>query len=168
MARRVRPRAPRATATGRGCLEGTPRDRACPALLGIFGAGSDTAGALLLAAGDNPERLRSEAAFAKLTGVSPVQASSGNTTRHRLNRGGDRHANAALHRIVLVQLRWRHPPTIDYVARRTAEGRSKREIIWCLKRYVAREVYRALTDVLTTLHSPRDLGASVCKASRAA
>jgi transposase len=67
--------------------------------------------------------------------------------RHRLNRGGDRHANAALHRIVLVRLRWRHPATIDYVARRTAEGRSKREIIRCLKRYVAREVYRALTDV---------------------
>jgi transposase len=121
--------------------------KACPALVGIFGAGSDTAGALLLAAGDNPERLRSEAAFAKLTGVSPIQASSGKTMRHRLNRGGDRHANAALHRIVLVRLRWRHPPTIDYVARRTAEGRSKREIIRCLKRYVAREVYRALTDV---------------------
>jgi transposase len=120
--------------------------QACPALVGIFGAGSDTAGALLLAAGDNPGRLRSEAAFAKLTGVAPIQASSGKTTRHRLNRGGDRHANAALHRIVLVRLRWHHPPTIDYVARRTAEGRSKREIIRCLKRYVAREVYRALTD----------------------
>jgi transposase len=128
--------------------------KACPALLGIFGAGSDTAGALLLAAGDNPERLRSEAAFAKLTGVSPVQASSGKTMRHRLNRGGDRHANAALHRIVLVRLRWRHPPTIDYVARRTAEGRSKREIIRCLKRYVAREVYRALTDVSADASSP--------------
>lgn len=121
--------------------------KACPSLVGIFGAGSDTAGALLLAAGDNPERLRSEAAFAKLTGVSPVEASSGKTTRHRLNRGGDRHANAALHRIVIVRLRQRHPPTIDYVARRTAEGKSKREIIRCLKRYVAREVYRALTDV---------------------
>jgi transposase len=96
--------------------------QACPALVGIFGAGSDTAGALLLAAGDNPERLRSEAAFAKLTGVSPIQASSGKTMRHRLNRGGDRHANAALHRIVLVRLRWRHPATIDYVARRTAEA----------------------------------------------
>ncbi len=127
---------------------------ACPALVGIFGAGSDTAGALLLAAGDNPERLRSEAAFAKLTGASPVQASSGKTMRHRLNRGGDRHANAALHRIVLVRLRWRHPPTIDYVARRTAEGRSKREIIRCLKRYVAREVYRALTDVPADTSSP--------------
>jgi transposase len=128
--------------------------QASPALVGIFGAGSDTAGALLLAAGDNPERLRSEAAFAKLTGVSPIQASSGKTMRHRLNRGGDRHANAALHRIVLVRLRWRHPPTIDYVARRTAEGRSKREIIRCLKRYVAREVYRALTDVPAGASSP--------------
>jgi transposase len=128
--------------------------QACPSLVGIFGAGSDTAGALLLAAGDNPERLRSEAAFAKLTGVSPIQASSGKTSRHRLNRGGDRHANAALHRIVLVRLRWRHPATIDYVARRTAEGRSKREIIQCLKRYVAREVYRALTDVPADASSP--------------
>ena len=128
--------------------------QACPALVGIFGAGSDTAGALLLAAGDNPERLRSEAAFAKLTGVSPIQASSGKTMRHRLNRGGGRHANAALHRIVLVRLRWRHPPTIDYVARRTAEGRSKRKIIRCLKRYVAREVYRALTDVPADASSP--------------
>jgi len=126
---------------------------ACPALLGIFGAGSDTAGAVLLAAGDNPERLRSEAAFAKLTGVSPVQASSGKTTRHRLNRGGDRHANAALHRIVLVSLRSRHPPTIDYVARRSTEGKSKRQIIRCLKRYVAREVYRTLTDVQADLSS---------------
>jgi transposase len=117
-----------------------------PALLAIFGTGSDTAGALLLAVGDNPERLRSEAAFAKLCGVSPVEASSGKITRHRLNRGGDRHANAALHRIVMVRLRWRHQPTIEYVARRTAEGKSKREIVRCLKRYVAREVYRALAE----------------------
>ena len=85
---------------------------------------------------------RSQNAFA----FGPRIGSSGKTTRHRLNRGGDRHANAALHRIVLVRLRWRLPPTIDYLARRTAEGRSKREIIRCLKRYVAREVYRALTD----------------------
>lgn len=119
---------------------------ACPALLGIFGTGSDTAGALLLAAGDNPERVRSEAAFAKLCGVSPVEASSGKIRRHRLNRGGDRHANAALHTIVMVRLRWRHEPTVEYVARRTAEGKSKREIVRCLKRYVAREVYRALLD----------------------
>jgi hypothetical protein len=99
-----------------------------------------------IAAGDNPRRLRSEAAFAKLCGVSPVEASSGKVIRHRLNRGGDRHANAALHRIVMVRLRWRREPTIDYLARRTAEGKSKREIVRCLKRYVAREVYRALVD----------------------
>jgi transposase len=118
----------------------------CPALLAIFGTGSDTAVALLLAAGDNPERLRSGAAFARLCGVAPVEASSGKIIRHRLNRGGDRHANAALHRIVMVRLRWCHQPTTDYVARRTAEGKSKREIVRCLKRYVAREVYRALVD----------------------
>lgn len=127
--------------------------KACPQLLGIYGTGPDTAGALLLAAGDNPERLRSEAAFAKLCGASPVEASSGKTTRHRLNRAGDRHANAALWRIVMVRLRQRHGPTVDYVKRRTAEGRSKREIIRCLKRYVAREVYRALTDVQTEASS---------------
>jgi len=121
--------------------------KACPQLLDIYGTGPDTAGALLLAAGDNAERLRSEAAFAKLCGVSPVEASSGMTTRHRLNRGGDPHANAALYRIVMVRLRQRHPPTIDYVSRRTAEGKSRREIVRCLKRYVAREVYRALTEV---------------------
>jgi len=117
---------------------------ACPALLDLYGTGADTAGALLLAGGDNPQRLRSEAAFAKLCGASPVEASSGKVTRHRLNRGGDRHANAALHRIVVVRLRWRHQPTIEYLERRTAEGKSKREIVRCLKRYVAREVYRAL------------------------
>ncbi len=121
--------------------------RTCPALVDVFGVGADTAGALLLAAGDNPRRLRSEAAFAKLCGVSPVEASSGKTNRHRLNRGGDRHANAALHRIVIVRLRQRHSPTIEYLARRTAEGKSKREVIRCLKRYVAREVYRTLTEI---------------------
>ena len=124
-----------------------PDGRACPALVALYGTGPDTAGALLLAAGDNPERLRSEAAFAKLCGVSPVEASSGMTTRHRLSRAGDRRANSALWRIVMVRLRQRHQPTVAYVARRTAEGKSKREIIRCLKRYVAREVYRALTEV---------------------
>ncbi len=119
---------------------------ACPALLDVYGTGPETAGALLLAAGDNPERLRSEAAFAKICGASPVQASSGKVARHRLNRGGDRHANSALHRIVMVRLRWHHQPTMDYVARRTAEGKSKREIVRCLKRYVAREVYMALAE----------------------
>jgi transposase len=119
---------------------------ASPALMEIYGTGSDTAGALLLGAGEHREWLRSEAAFAKLCGVSPVEASSGKVRRHRLNRGGDRHANSALHRIVMLRLRWRHEPTIEYLTRRTAEGKSKREIVRCLKRYVAREVYRALLD----------------------
>jgi transposase InsO family protein len=104
----------------------------------------DFAAELLVAAGDNGERIRSEAAFAKLCGACPIPASSGRTTgRHRLNRGGNRQANAALYRIVIVRLRW-HQPTIDYVARRTAEGRTKKEIIRCLKRYVAREVFHLL------------------------
>jgi transposase len=98
---------------------------------------------LLVTAGDNPGRLRGEAVFAALCGASPVQASSGKTVRHRRNRGGDRQANAALYRIVVVRLRW-HQPTRDYLARRTAEGKSKKEIIRCLKRYVAREVFAVL------------------------
>ena len=81
-----------------------------------------------------------------LCGSSPIQASSGKTTRHRLNRGGDRQANAALYRIVVVRLRW-HQPTKDYVARRTKEGKSKKELIRCLKRYVAREVFAVLKDI---------------------
>src|SRR5215211_808437 len=104
-----------------------------PALRELLGVGPDSAAALLIAAGDNPSRLRSEAAFAALCGTSPVEASSGKTRRHRLNRGGDRQANAALHRIVVVRLRW-HQPTRDYVARRTAEGKTSKEIIRCLKR----------------------------------
>jgi transposase len=118
---------------------------ASPQLIGAFGVGADTAGALLVAAGDNPDRLRSEAAFSMLCGSSPIKASSGKTNRHRLNRGGNRQANAALHRIVLVRLRY-HQATKDYVERRTSEGKSKREIIRCLKRYVAREIYAALTQ----------------------
>lgn len=119
---------------------------AAPGLVEMFGVGSDNAGALLVAAGDNPDRLRSEAAFSMLCGSSPVEASSGKVTRHRLNRGGDRQANAALYRIVLVRLRW-DQPTKDYMARRTTEGMSKKEIIRCLKRYVAREVYAVLTTM---------------------
>ena len=95
---------------------------------------------MLILVGDNPERIRSEAAFAKLCGACPVPASSGKTSRHRLNRGGHRQANAALHRVVVVRMR-AHRPTLDYVRRRTAEGKSKREIIRCLKRFVAREIY---------------------------
>ena len=84
--------------------------------------------------------------FAALCGVSPVAASSGKTVRHRRNRGGDRQANAALYRIVVVRLGW-HQPTRDYLARRTAEGKSKKEVIRCLKRYVAREVFAVLRQL---------------------
>ena len=105
--------------------------------------GPNTAATLLVAAGSNPDRLRSEAAFASLCGVNPIPASSGRTNRHRLNRGGDRQANAALYRIVLVRLS-HDPRTQAYMRRRTAEGMSKRDVIRCLKRYVAREVYSAI------------------------
>ena len=120
--------------------------KAAPGLRALLGVGPDSAAALLVAAGDNPGRLRSEAAFAALCGSSPVEASSGKTRRHRLNRGGDRQANAALYRVVLVRLRW-HQPTRDYVARRTAEGKSSKEIIRCLKRYLAREVFAVLRQL---------------------
>lgn len=119
-------------------------NEAAPALVGLFGVGPDVAGTLLVTAGDNPQRLRSEAAFAHLCGVSPIQASSGKTVRHRLNRGGDRRANAALYRIVIVRLRY-DVRTKEYAERRTTEGKSKSEIIRCLKRYVAREVFAVLT-----------------------
>jgi len=118
-------------------------EQAAPDLIALNGVGTQVAAQLLVTAGDNPDRLRSEAAFAHLCGVSPIPASSGRTDRHRLNRGGDRQANSALHRIVLARLRW-DPRTRAYVARRTKQGLSKREIIRCLKRYVAREVYRHL------------------------
>ena len=117
--------------------------KTAPALLGVFGIGVDTAAALLVSAGDNPERLRSEAAWAHLCGVAPIQASSGKVTRWRLNRGGDRQANAALWRIVICRMST-DPRTRTYVARRTEEGLSKGEIIRVLKRYVAREVYPLL------------------------
>lgn len=117
-----------------------------PALVGAFGVGPDTAASLLVVAGNNPERLRSEAAFAALCGVSPIPASSGKTHRHRLNRGGDRQANAALHRMVIVRLRY-DERTKAYMRRRTGEGMTKREVIRCLKRYVAREVFAVLQEL---------------------
>lgn len=117
---------------------------AAPELLALHGVGPETAGILLVAAGDNPERLGSEAGFAHLCGAAPIEASSGRTVRHRLNRGGDRQANHALWRIAIVRMK-SHQPTRTYVERRTAEGLSKREIIRCLKRYVARDVYRSLS-----------------------
>ena len=116
-----------------------------PALVGVFGVGPDTAATLLIAAGSNPQRLRSEAAFASLCGVNPIPASSGKTNRHRLNRGGDRRANAALYRIVLVRLRY-DCRTKAYMHRRTGQGLSKSEIIRCLKRYVAREVFSVIRN----------------------
>jgi transposase len=116
-----------------------------PALKGAKGVGTDTAAILLVAAGENPERFKNEAAFAALCGVSPVQASSGKSQRHRLNRSGNRQANHALWRIVRVRMIW-DPTTKAYVARRIAEGKSEREIVRCLKRYVAREVFRLLVE----------------------
>ena len=119
---------------------------ACPTLVAAFGVGPDPAPTLLVTVGDNPERLRSEAAFAALSGVSPILASSGKTNRHRLNRGGDRRANASLCRIVVVRLR-HDPRTRSHMERRRAEGMSKAEVIRCLKRYVAREVFALLTGL---------------------
>jgi transposase len=118
--------------------------RARPDLLAIHGVGAESAAQLLSTCGDNPDRLCSEAAFASLCGVSPVPASSGKTKRHRLSRGGDRQANRALYMIVITRM-GHDPRTRSYVARRTAEGLSTKEIIRCLKRSVARELYKALT-----------------------
>jgi transposase len=108
------------------------------------GVGTQVAATLLATAGDNPRRLRTDASFAALCGASPVDASSGKQRRHRLNRGGDRQANCALWRIVLTRM-VTDPRTMAYVSRRTTEGKTTREIMRCLKRYVAREVYKALT-----------------------
>lgn len=114
-----------------------------PALLDLPGVGPDSAGQLLGTAGENTDRLAFEGAFAMLCGAAPIPASSGKTHRHRLNRGGDRQANAALYRIVLSRLRW-DQRTQDYMTRRTAEGLSKKDIIRCLKRLIAREIYYVL------------------------
>jgi transposase len=119
-------------------------EQAAPELVSLPGIGTDNAATLLIVAGDNPQRLRSEASFASLCGVAPIEASSGKVVRHRLNRGGNREANRALYMICLAPTARRDLRTKEYVARRTAEGKSKREIIRCLKRYLAREVYRVL------------------------
>ncbi len=116
---------------------------AAPTLLGLFGVGLDVAGQLLVTAGDNPERLHNEAAFAHLCGVAPIPASSGKTNRHRLNRGGDRHANHALWRIAMSRLRY-DPATQAYRDRRAAEQKTNKDIMRCLKRYIAREVFTAI------------------------
>ena len=125
---------------------------AAPSLLRIFGVGHDTAAALMIAAGDNPHRLHSEVAFASLCGANPIPASSGKTNRYRLNCGGDRQANAALYRIVLVKLR-HDVRTREYMRRRTGDGMSKSEVIRCLKRYVAREVFSVLKNSSWTVRS---------------
>jgi transposase len=130
--------------------------KASPALVGLFGVGPHVAAALLTSAGDNPERLHSDAAFAKLTGCCPIPASSGKTNRHRLNQGGDRQANNALFTIALVRMRY-HAPTRAYVARRTQQGKTKPEIIRCLKRYIAREVYTAITHPPANLPTGNEL-----------
>jgi transposase len=118
-------------------------EHTAPQLVAVFGVGAETASTLLVTAGTNPNRVKSEASFAMLCGVAPLPASSGPTNRYRLNRSGDRQANAALHRIALVRMRW-HEPTQHYIERRLAEGKTKREIIRCLKRYIAREIYKTL------------------------
>ena len=114
-----------------------------PSLLELHGTGPDTAASLLVTAGDNPDRLHSEKSWAHLCGVTPLPASSGKVTRYRLNRGGDRQANAALYRIVLTRMS-SHPETRRYVTRRRAEGMNTAEIMRCLKRYVARQVHKHL------------------------
>ena len=116
-----------------------------PGLLARHGIGPHTAALLLIAAGDHPARLRSEAAWAHLCGTAPIPASAGKVTRWRLNRGGDRQASHALWRIVITRMS-SHPATRAYVARRAKEGVTEKEIIRCLKRYVAREVYPYLRD----------------------
>ena len=119
-----------------------------PELVCLPGIGTDNAAALLIVAGDNPKRLGSETSFASLCGVAPIEASSGKVVRHRLNRRGNREANRALYMTCLARMR-RDGRTQEYVARRTQEGKSKREIIRCLKRYIAREVYRVLIHTVS-------------------
>ncbi|WP_443058598.1 IS110 family transposase [Streptomyces sp. NBC_00775] len=121
-------------------------ERHAPQLLEVVGIGPDTAVTLLITVGDNPERLDSEASFAALCGVSPVERSSGRRQFRRLNRGGDRQANAALHRIVFTRLRV-DPRTQDYYERRIKEGKTRREIVRCLKRYAAREVFHLVKQL---------------------
>ena len=124
-----------------------------PELVATLGIGTDAASALLVAAGDNPERLRNEAAFAHLCGASPLDASSGKNERHRLNRSGDRQANSALWHIVLTRMVY-DPRTTAYIDRRRTDGLTKKEAVRCLKRYVAREVFGLLPHEKLGLDSP--------------
>ena len=129
---------------------------AAPELVAVEGVGTDTAASLLIAAGDNPERLKNEAAFAHLCGAAPIPASSGKSVRHRLNRHGNRDANRALYVIAVCRMS-RDERTRSLRAKRTTEGKTKKEIIRCLKRYIAREVYRILASV--SLKQAPDFGA---------
>ena len=124
-----------------------------PELVTLPGVGTHHAATLLVLAGDNPERLKSEASFASLCGVSPIEASSGKVVRHRLNRGGNRDANRALHMICVVRM-GSDRRTKSYLARRLVEGKSKWEIMRCLKRYIAREVYRVLLSSVVVRTKP--------------
>jgi transposase len=124
-----------------------------PELVARVGIGVESASALLVAAGDNPGRLRNEATFAHLCGVAPIDASSGKHDRHRLNRGGDRQANSALWHIVITRMVY-DPRTRDYIERRTKDGLTKKEAFRCLKRYIAREVYNHLPTQQLTVDSP--------------
>jgi transposase len=129
---------------------------AAPRTLALLGVGVEHAAQLLITAGANPERLRSEAAFAALCAASPIPASSGKTNRHRLNTAGDRDANRALYMITLVRLRY-CPDTRTYINRRQADGLSKREAIRCIKRYVARQAYHAIRADLAAMNALDDL-----------
>jgi transposase len=124
-----------------------------PELMAINGVGTDVASALLVAAGENPERLRSEATFAHLRGVAPIDASSDKHERHRLNRGGDRQANSALWHIVITRMVC-DQRTRTYITRRMDQGHTKKEAIRCLKRYIAREIYHQLPRRQLTLDNP--------------
>lgn len=135
-----------------------------PVLLTVYGVRTMTAAALAITAGDNPQRIRSEAAFAKLCGACPIPASSGKTNRHRLNRGGDRRGNKALHRIALVRMS-KHQPTRDYVDRQTGRGKTKNEILRQIKRALCREIYRALTR---PAHDATPATGAVLRATRTA
>jgi transposase len=114
-----------------------------PKLMAAHGIGAMTAAEMLILVGDNPERIKSEAALAKLCGVCPIPASSGKTNRMRLNRGGNRQANAALYIVAITRMR-NHEATRSYVVKRIAQGKTKREFIRCLKRYIVREIYQHL------------------------
>jgi transposase len=124
--------------------------RTAPRTVSLFGVGVGHAMQLLVTAGQNIDRLRGDAAFAHLCGADPIPASSGKTLRLRLNPGGDREANSTLHMIAVVRLRYCER-TRAYAARRLEEGRGKREVIRCLKRYIAREAYKALREDLAAL-----------------